>query len=87
MSVSNETALQAFELQALVKNIQERLNNLQPLDSIEDILQECERLELEVCEAAEKAIKQIDNVEKNVLMQIGMYRQQCFDALNSKASP
>ena len=76
---------QAKELQALIKNIQQELTKLEKFDAREHIERHCERLELEVGEAADWAVKYIDKTEKDLLSQIKKYRQRCLDALAADA--
>ena len=73
-------------LKTLLKQAREKLEELEEFDSREHIEQQCERLELEVSEAAERASKHIDVLERQILKQIKEYRQRCLDALATRPS-
>ena len=77
---------QAKDLITLVHKVQQELEAMQAFDSRECIEQQCEQLELEVSEAAERASKHIDVLERRMLKQIKEYRQRCLDALNAESS-
>ena len=74
---------QAKELQTVVKHVREGLDKLHQFDAKEHVEQECERLKLEVSEAAERATKQIDQWERGLFKQIDDYRQRCLGALTA----
>ena len=78
---------QAKKLKNLIEHVQDEMVKLEAFDPRDHIEQHCVQLELEVSQAAESAVKHIHEIEKDLLGQIRVYRQQCLDALSTQASP
>ena len=78
---------QAKKLKNLIGDVQEEIAKLEAFDPRDHIEQHCVQLELEVSQAAESAVKHIHEIEKDLLEQIRVYRQQCLDALPTRTLP
>ena len=77
-------SIQAKSLRNLVKAVEKELETLEAFDPREYIERECERLELEIGEAAEYATRHIDKIEKELFGQIKEYRQRCLDSCSTE---
>ena len=70
---------QAEKLKHLIETVQEEIGRANALDSKQYVDEHCERLELEVCKAAQSAVKHIQELERGLLKQIEEYRRRSLD--------
>ena len=84
MPEERQMSVQAKSLRNLVKAVEKELKTLEEFDPREYIEQECEKLELEISEAADFATRHIDKIERELLTQIKEYRQRCLDSYSTE---
>ena len=77
---------EAAKLKRMVNALEAQVRGLQSFDEQDYIHHHCDQLEVEVIEEINSLVKQLNEIEEDLLKQIREYRKRCLDAMTTRST-